>query len=276
MKLAMNKAITGSNWFSNMIARADDMNFGSTSKYTNFTNLMALLTGSSDVNVVLTGLELIIDTGLVTSLAVGGVLSFTGSYVDVEGAWGFNAGAEEVFSVIVPEIGVIAFSSADPTNPRIDVLEIRPKQILYDEKDRKFKDPITKVITSTPTNVKIEHGYEFNIVVGTPASSPVAPASNAGWIKIAEVSIAATQTTLTQNDIKDVRGSWDWSTEIDSTLRIIHSLVGLSKFTTTERNDLQYPRIGILIYNTTQDRLNIRADNSGSNRWEYPDGTDAT
>ena len=46
MKLAMNKAITGSNWFSNMIARADDMNFGSTSKYTNFTNMLALLVGT--------------------------------------------------------------------------------------------------------------------------------------------------------------------------------------------------------------------------------------
>lgn len=218
MKLAMNKAITGSNWFSNMIARADDMNFGSTSKYANFTNLMALLIGSSDVNMVLTGLELLIDTGLVTSLAVGGALSFTGSYVDVEGAWGFNAGAEEVFSVVVPEIGVVAFSSADPTNPRIDVLEIRPKQILYDEKDRKFKDPITKLVTSTPTNVKIEYGYDFNIVVGTPAGSPVAPASNAGWIKIAEVSIAASQTTLTQTDIKGVAQSAEWGTETSSAI----------------------------------------------------------
>ena len=47
-------------------------------------------------------------------------------------------------------------------------------------------------------------------------------------------------------------------------------------YTTTERNALINVPIGTMIFNTTQDRMNVRADNAGSPRWEYFDGTDAT
>ena len=59
--------------------------------------------------------------------------------------------------------------------------------------------------------------------------------------------------------------------------------VGVSDFrlelvlvTTTERNAISDPLQGMMVYNTTQDRINVRADNSSSPRWEYSDGTDAT
>ena len=124
---------------------------------------------------------------------------------------------------------------------------------------------------------KKEYGVEVQILKGTEGASPVAPTHTAGWIKVAEIDVAASATFITQADIKDVRGSWDWSTEAEDTVYpLLSTGFILPRFTTTTRNSLQNPKVGLLIYNTTQDRLNVRADNSGSNRWEYPDGSDAT
>lgn len=48
------------------------------------------------------------------------------------------------------------------------------------------------------------------------------------------------------------------------------------KMTTTQRNAISSPVVGLVVFNTTNDRLEVYADNASSNRWEDMTGNDAT
>ena len=69
---------------------------------------------------------------------------------------------------------VVTIATADPTDPRIDLVEARRDGLL-------------------------------NVVTGTPAPSPVAPAPTSGAVRLATVSVLATVTVINNGDITDVR-----------------------------------------------------------------------
>ncbi len=69
---------------------------------------------------------------------------------------------------------VLTIATADPTDPPIDPVEARRDGLL-------------------------------NVVTGTPAPTPVAPAKTAGAVRLATVDVGATVTTITSPDITDVR-----------------------------------------------------------------------
>jgi uncharacterized protein YjbI with pentapeptide repeats len=217
MKYADEKGTKTQQWFPNEICMDIDLNRLGIQRYQNLTDTFLALMYQDIVDSVLNGLQLNINTLLTCTLKTGAALSFNGAYAS-DGVWGFVAAAGDAFSVVVPDDTAIAFTTADPTNPRIDVLEIRPIEIPYNSASRNFKDPITKLVNTAVINTSLEYGFEFQILEGTPAGSPSAPSKTAGWIKLAEVSIAATQTVLTQNDINDVRDSDVWDTEADTTI----------------------------------------------------------
>lgn len=78
----------------------------------------------------------------------------------------------------------VTHGNGDPTNPRIDVIQC---------------NPATGAVS---------------IVAGTPAATPTAPAVTAGYIKLAEVAIAANQTLLTGAEVTqanslNVLHGWD-------------------------------------------------------------------
>lgn len=120
------------------------------------------------------------------------------------------------------EIQTIAVPAADPTNPRIDIVEVT-----Y---DRRVQDPSSRDIftASAPFQfvaasvnkilawigdgrVSIDpppYGVglaKINYKVGVPAALPAAPAVTAGYTKIAEVRVGATVTSLDETVIKDLR-----------------------------------------------------------------------
>jgi len=281
MKLGDSKAIKTAQWFANEILLQSDINFVGESNYQNLTDLLAVLAergiaSGSTSDIILGGLLLEFSATLSSNLRAGAAISYQGCYLDTYGAWGFQASAGDVFSVVVPDDQVVTVD-AGGTQGRVDTIEIRPIETEYNSESRQFRDPITGLITSVIVKTRKEYGVEVHILKGTEGSSPVAPAHTAGWIKVAEIEVAGSASVITQADIKDVRGSWDWTTEAEET---VYPLLGtgfiLPRFTTTTRNNLQNPKVGTLIYNTTQDRLNVRAYNAASPRWEYPDGSDAT
>jgi hypothetical protein len=79
---------------------------------------------------------------------------------------------------------VVAITTANPTNPRIDLVCATVQDAYY---------------TGSQNNVI------FQVVVGTPASSPVAPALPANSIALAEVDVLAGALSITSGDITDLR-----------------------------------------------------------------------
>jgi hypothetical protein len=79
---------------------------------------------------------------------------------------------------------VVAITTANPTNPRIDLLCATVQDAFY---------------TGAQNNVI------FQVVVGTPASSPVVPALPANSIALAEIDVAAGALSITSGDITDLR-----------------------------------------------------------------------
>ncbi len=244
MNLSESRAIKGPQWLSNMILRADDINFTTEAFYGNLTDQLALRANiqDGDADTVLTGLVLEPDTLLTCKLKHGAAVSANGYYL-ADGTWGWVSSPGDIFSVIVPEDTAVVFDAADPTNPRIDVVEIRPVEAAYNSKSRQFKDPVTEIITSQPTNTKREYGVEVGVVKGTPGASPSAPVATAGWIKIAEVTIPATATTIREPDIQTYRGASNWTTENTRTLTPRKAAEPLSFSIPTTYSDLDVQKL---------------------------------
>jgi hypothetical protein len=79
---------------------------------------------------------------------------------------------------------VVAITTANPTNPRIDLVCATVQDAYY---------------TGAQNNVI------FQVVVGTPAPSPVVPALPANSIALAEVDVVAGALSITSGDITDLR-----------------------------------------------------------------------
>jgi len=89
-----------------------------------------------------------------------------------------------VYTVFNDATTVATITAADPTNPRIDLVCVTVRDAFY----------------SGANNDVI-----FNVVAGTPAGSPVAPATPANSIALATVAVAANASTIVTADITDVR-----------------------------------------------------------------------
>jgi hypothetical protein len=79
---------------------------------------------------------------------------------------------------------VVAITTANPTNPRIDLICATVNDAYY---------------TGSTNNIV------FQVIAGTPASSPVVPALPANSIALAEVDVAAGALSITSGDITDLR-----------------------------------------------------------------------
>jgi hypothetical protein len=204
-------------WSPNEIVSSEDISFVGISSYQNFVDLLGVLveqgkaTGSTP-DTVLGGLLLEWTSGMNCSLRAGLAGSFSGSYYNSD-VWGFSASAGDAFAVLVGVDTSVAFDVGDGSNPRVDLVQIRPTSSGYSQKSRNYKDPITHIITSSLTYTRKEFGFEVQILKGTPAGSPVAVAHTVGWIKLAEVTVPQSASAIDQSKIKDVRGASTWTTE---------------------------------------------------------------
>jgi hypothetical protein len=89
-----------------------------------------------------------------------------------------------VYTVFNDATTVATITAADFTNPRIDLVCVTVRDAFY----------------SGANNDVI-----FNVVAGTPASSPTVPATPANSIALATVAVAANASTIVTADITDVR-----------------------------------------------------------------------
>lgn len=109
---------------------------------------------------------------------------------------------------------------------RIDTLEIRLLETDYDEQQRALKDPVSGDVTYQDIDTKTRFEIEAQVIQGT-GGAGIAPNGTAGWIKIAEITVDAGETTsILDADIENCTGGYDseetanWTAEEESTFRI--------------------------------------------------------
>ena len=114
----------------------------------------------------------------------------------------------------------VAVPAPDPTNPRIDIIEVNINRRLADPSNRNVLNPTTGVFDSTSVQKTLAWNVGTSIgTVTTPASStaalsyktgiasatPAIPPTSAGYIKIAEILVAGGVTQIDQNNVNDLR-----------------------------------------------------------------------
>lgn len=85
----------------------------------------------------------------------------------------------------------VTHTAADPTNPRIDRICLAPNFAVTGTASRYIKSGGTGPITLSTVSKTKEMTYTLQVVAGTPAGSPSAPATPAGYISLATVTVSA-------------------------------------------------------------------------------------
>jgi hypothetical protein len=128
-------------------------------------------------------------TGIIglSSLAVS-ANSPAGMSVRVASGWAAVVGTTTtdmgVYTFYNDALATLTITTADPTNPRIDLVCATVRDAFY---SGAFNDVI------------------FQVIAGTPAGSPVAPALPANSISLATVAVGAAVTQINSGDITDTR-----------------------------------------------------------------------
>lgn len=128
-------------------------------------------------------------TGIIgsSSLAVT-ANSPVGMSVRVASGWAAIVGTTQanmgVYTVYNDATQVLTVTASDPTNPRIDRVVVTVQDAFY---SGAFNDVI------------------FQVIAGTPAGSPVAPATPANSISLATIAVAAAASQINTGDITDTR-----------------------------------------------------------------------
>jgi hypothetical protein len=111
-----------------------------------------------------------------------------GMSVRVASGWAAIVGTTQanmgVYTVYNDATTTLTITASDPTNPRID-------RIVATVQDAYYSGAFNDVI--------------FQVLAGTPAGSPVAPATPANSISLATVAVAAAATQINSGDITDTR-----------------------------------------------------------------------
>ena len=138
---------------------------------------------------------------------------------DIDGALATDD-RESFKPLVLSATQALTVPAADPTNPRIDIVEVaydlraeQPTSVDIKAAVPPFnfvptvKNKILAWLQDGRVSVNGVGGglARINYKTGTPAGSPTAPTVTAGYVKIAEVVVDAAVTTIAQNKIRDLR-----------------------------------------------------------------------
>ena len=107
-----------------------------------------------------------------------------------------------IYSAVTQSVDI---NSAHATNPRIDIVCV--KSDVADEltESRNYKDVEDDSVTPQDMVVQTDWSSDVLYVAGTPAGSPTAPATPAGYIKIATIAVTAVTGIVASTDVTDNR-----------------------------------------------------------------------
>lgn len=119
----------------------------------------------------------------------------------------------------------VAVSPAHATLDRVDLLEIRFLETDFDQETRAFKDPASGAVSYELVDTKTKIGVEARCLAGAPGAS-AAPLVEAGWMKLAEISVESGVTAIFNADIRGLTAQVDaenniaWTVEKSATFSL--------------------------------------------------------
>jgi hypothetical protein len=101
----------------------------------------------------------------------------------------------------------ISIETADQSLDRIDTIQVRGLDELYDHQDRGFRDPETNI--ETVDNIPTKKRIKLEIVVKKGNNGSVLSATaDSGFVKLAEISIPAGTVTIGEENIKNISAKY--------------------------------------------------------------------
>jgi hypothetical protein len=151
---------------------------------------------------------------------VGFVPGTGGQPTNIGGALNMND-PETLKPVVMTGLNSVTVPAADPTNPRIDIVEVTNQHIaLVDNQTRDVLNLATDTFIPTllpklltwilngTANVSVNGTAAINLKMGTPAGSPTAPTVDAGYTKVGEIYVRAATASILSSDLNDTRPLW--------------------------------------------------------------------
>lgn len=97
-----------------------------------------------------------------------------------------------------------ALAAHDVTNPRIDIITLAPARFEDENATRNIKNPVTGALSTTGVDQRNRFSFTLTVTAGTPAASPVQPATPAGNILISVASVPATSGAAVFRDARPI------------------------------------------------------------------------
>ncbi len=186
--------------------------------------MFASSTGAPTTGFLQGGLQAVESSPVALSVVLKAGLGFQDLPSDVPTSIGGVEGLDDLESYkplpLLADL-TVPIATADVTNARIDIIEVRADRLKTDSQSREIFNNTTKVFTPTAVDKTLEFlldGTKLGTVTspaastaaisvkqGIPAGSPVVPTTTTGYVKIAEVAVAASATTLANEVITDRR-----------------------------------------------------------------------
>lgn len=133
-----------------------------------------------------------VSSGLILSVSAG-----TGFYYDTSASDEFGP----VYLPIVVDGAVTTTLDAHSGSARIDSLFLAPL-LTEDQSESRSVKSGSGVVSAQSVNKRARWIYSLQVVKGTPASNPSAPATPSGYLRIANVSVPATTGAVTVGDTR--------------------------------------------------------------------------
>jgi hypothetical protein len=102
----------------------------------------------------------------------------------------------------------VPVEAAHASLDRVDTLEVRYLETDFDSEVRAFKNPVNGTVSYAPVNTKTKVSMEGRCLAGAPGAG-IAPAAEPGWVKLAEVFVAATAVAIFNADIRNLTAAID-------------------------------------------------------------------
>lgn len=128
-------------------------------------------------------------------------------------------------------VETITVPTADVTNPRIDIVEVALDRRLADLTARDVLNTSTGFFASTNVNKTLTYNQSgrstvngvgsINYKTGTAAAVPAAPATDAGYVKIAEIDVKANGTKIMTENIRDFRSMYGIGGALPFSFRVV-------------------------------------------------------
>lgn len=135
----------------------------------------------------------------------------SGLTATIAAGWGFwyDSAATSGFTphyrpIVVATSTTQAITAHDASQPRWDLISLRPNAVEDQSATRNVKDLVTLDVASQTVNKRSRWSYTLTYTAGTPSATPSTPSTPAGDIAIARIRVPATSGAVTVDDLRPI------------------------------------------------------------------------